>query len=235
MNEDVNGDNSLQERIDAATARRLRSLRTTPVDLSRLARTVQSEIPRPVPAAPARHPAARRPLWLSPLRAVAASLLVLGALAALIIASSSGPALASTDRLLAVHQAVVSGQDHAVPVQSIEGANDALSRHWPDAPALPSVKHDEVMSCCVHRVGRQKVACAAMKIDGVAVSMAVADASDITMPEGHQKIERDGATYHVQSAEGINMAMTERNGRWACLMGPLPVERLVESLDALRW
>jgi hypothetical protein len=234
MTEDVSGDNSLRERIDAATARRLRALRTMPVDVSRLARGIESEVPRPTAAATRRAQPARRLPWLSPLRAVAASLLVLGAVAALIIASSSGPALASTDRLLAVHQAVVSGQDHAVPVQSIEGANDALSRHWPDAPALPSVRHDEVMSCCVHRVGRRKVACAAMKIDGVAVSMAVADASDIRMPEG-QKIERDGGTYHVQSAKGINMAMTERNGRWACLMGPLPVDRLLEALDTLRW
>ena len=234
MSEDVNGNKSLQPRIDAATARRLSALRTVPVDMSRLTRAIESEVPKPTTASMRHASPARRPIWLSPLRAAAASLLVFGAIAALIIASSSGPALASTDRLLAVHEAVLSGKDHAVPVRSIEGANDALSRHWPDAPALPSVRHDEVMSCCVHRVGRQKVACAAMKIDGVAVSMAVADASDIKMPEG-EKIQRDGATYHVQSTKGVNMAMTERNGRWACLMGSLPVERLVEVLETLRW
>ena len=160
---------------------------------------------------------------------------MLGLIAALIVASSSGPALASTERLLQVHQSVTSGQSHdAVPVQSIEAANSELASKWPNGPHLPRVEHDQVMSCCVHRVGRQKVACAAIKVDGVAVSMAVANAADIKMPEG-EKIQRGGVRYHVQSAGGVNMAMTERHGRWACLMGELPVERLVEVLARLQW
>ncbi len=90
------------------------------------------------------------------------------------------------------------------------------------------------MSCCVHEIGRQKMACVALKIDGVPVSMAMADAADITMPQG-KKIERDGVTYFVQSAKGVNMVMTERNGCWACLMGQVPVEKLLETLKGLHW
>lgn len=225
--------NDPKDRLDVAVARRLAALRAMPVDVSRLSRAVEAQIPRP-----ARHvenvPWHARLGWMRPLRAVAASVLLLGLVGALIVASSSGPVLASTDRLLQVHQAVLSGHGHTVPVPSIEAANGELARQWPQAPRLPTMEHDQVMSCCVHRVGRQRVACAAMKIDGVAVSMAVADAADIKMPEG-QKVRRDGVTYHVQSAGAVNMAMTERHGRWACLMGDLPVDRLIDMLDGLQW
>ena len=38
----------------------------------------------------------------------------------------------------------------------------------------------------------------------------------------------EGVAYHVQSHERINMVMTERGGRWVCLMGKVPVDRLAE-------
>ena len=38
----------------------------------------------------------------------------------------------------------------------------------------------------------------------------------------------DGVTYHVQSFNSLNMVMTERNGRWICLIGRVPTERLME-------
>lgn len=223
------------QRLDRAVADRLAKLRTMPVDTSRLAMLVEAQIPR----VGARQSSFRLVRWMRPLRAVAAGLLILGLIAGIIISSSSGPAMASTQELLHIHQEVIAGADHAVPVQSIDSANSALARQWPKAPPLPQMSGKEginccVMSCCVHRIGRQKMACAAMKINGVPVSMAVANATDIRMPRG-KKIERDGVMYLVQSANGVNMVMTERNGRWACLMGQAPIEKLLDTLQGIHW
>jgi hypothetical protein len=226
MHEQTN-DKPHEQRLEEATVRRLVRLRTMPVELTRLKAAVEAEIPRPV-----EQPA--RLGWLRPLRAVAASLLVLGLLGALLVTLAGRPALASSERLLQVHQEMRAGPDHATAVQSLQAAQEALSRKWRDAPGVPSIDHEQVMSCCVHRIGRQKVACVALTLDGVAVTMAVADAADIKMPQG-QRIERGGRTYLVDSSAGTQMAMTERDGRWTCLMGPLPVERLIEALETMRW
>jgi hypothetical protein len=42
------------------------------------------------------------------------------------------------------------------------------------------------------------------------------------------QIVRNGTTYRAQSVGRINMVMTERNGRWLCLMGEVPADRLVD-------
>jgi HAMP domain-containing protein len=227
---DEHGDISHEQRLDEATVRRLVRLRTMPVDLGRLKARVEAEIPRPVERAGG----AIGLGWFRPMRAVAASLLVMGLIVAVVIASSSGPALASSERLLQVHQEMLAGPDHATSVQSLEAANAALAQQWSRAPGVPSIEHDAVMSCCVHRIGRQKVACVAMTLDGTPITMAVAPASDIKMPQG-RRIDRNGRIYLVDSSQGVQMVMTERDGRWACLMGPLPVERLVEALETMRW
>jgi hypothetical protein len=31
------------------------------------------------------------------------------------------------------------------------------------------------------------------------------------------------------------MVMTQRNGRWACLMGEVPTEKLLNVLEGLKW
>jgi hypothetical protein len=90
------------------------------------------------------------------------------------------------------------------------------------------------MACCVHRVGRAKMSCVSLMADGVPVSLAVADAADVRVPDS-QTVTVDGVTYHVQSAQGVNMAMTERNGRWVCLMGKLPTQRLIDVAKGLKF
>jgi hypothetical protein len=221
--------NSARERRDQATARRLAKLRALPVDTSALAKAVEAQVPRP--AQKQRRPAF---LWIRPMRAVAASVLVVGLIAALIISSSGGPVLASAERMAQIHQDVFSGASHPTQVDSIGAANAILASKWPGAPALPEPPKDHVMSCCVHEVGRKKMACVSFQADGVLVSMAVADATEVRMP-ATETMTVAGVKYHVQSHEGINMVMTERNGRWVCLMGKLPTNRLVELASALRF
>jgi hypothetical protein len=227
--------NPESQRLDRAMADRLAKLGAMPVDTSRLAKRVEAQVPRR--NEPQRSLRLHR--WMRPVRAVAASLLILGLIAGIIISSSSGPAMASTRDLLRVHQEVIAGTNHAVAVQSIASANSALARQWPGAPPLPQVSGKDgmsccVMSCCVHQIGHQKIACAAMTIDGAPVSMTVADAHKIKMPRG-KTIERDGASYVVDADQGVNMVMTERNGRWACLMGQVTVEKLLDTLGGLHW
>jgi hypothetical protein len=46
---------------------------------------------------------------------------------------------------------------------------------------------------------------------------------------------RAGVTYHVQSSGRVNMVMTERQGRWVCLMGEAPIERLMDFAERLQF
>jgi hypothetical protein len=222
-----------RERLDEAVSARLARLRSLPVDLSALSTAVEAQ----VGAAPRGQTQGRRMVlgWLNPMPAAAASLLILGTIVVLVIASSSGPVLASPDRLAQIHRDVVSGGAHGMrPVTSIEAANAALASENPGGPAVPGMADDHVMACCVHSVGRKKMSCVSLMADGVPVSLAVADAADVRLPAS-ETVTVEGVTYHVQSAQDVNMTMTERNGRWVCLMGKLPNSRLIEIAKGLRY
>lgn len=173
--------------------------------------------------------------WLKPMRAVAASLLVLGLIAVFAIHSAGGPVLASADTLARIHEEVLHRDgSHVTPVDSIPAANAALAGKCPGLPAVPELPQDHVMSCCVHEMGRKKLACVAIQVDGVTVSMAVAEAADVKLPPC-EAVTIGDVSYHVQSHEGINMVMTERSGRWVCLMGKVPVNRLAELASTLKF
>jgi hypothetical protein len=222
--------NPRRARLDEATSRRLAKLRTAPVDTSQLLKAVEAEIP---------HRQARsRSLKLTrlkPMRAVAASLLVFGLIVALIIHSSGGPVLASADTLARIHGEVLHrAGSHATSIDSISAANAVLAGKCPGLPAVPELPKYHVMSCCVHEMGRKKVACVAIQVDAVTVSMAVAEAADVKLPP-YEVATIGGVAYQVQSHDGINMVMTERDGRWVCLMGKLPVNRLTELASSLRF
>ena len=143
--------------------------------------------------------------------------------------------LASSDRLARIHEEVLhrSGS-HVTPVDSISAANAALADKCPGLPAVPELPKDHVMSCCVHDLGRKKIACVAVLVDEVPVSIAVADAAYVKMPTC-QALMIGGVAYHVQSEGDINMVMTERGGRWVCVMGKVPVNRLAELASSLRF
>ena len=69
---------------------------------------------------------------------------------------------------------------------------------------------------------------------GAPVTMAIANAADVRVPES-EMLTVGGVTYHVQSHQGVNMVMAQRNGRWVCLMGRLPTRRLAELANSLRF
>ncbi len=203
--------------LDEAVSKRLRRLGTMPVDTSKLEARLRAEVAIPM----------QRRLWLRPMRAIAAGIAILAVITALFLSTSGGPVLASPAQMAQMHRELISQQAGIMQVNSIDAANTALSKDWPDSPRIPGVPPEHVMACCMKSVKSKKVACVLLKNDSVPVTMTVANASDMRLPTS-ATIQRDGIIYHVQSEGTLNMVMTERHGRWICLIGELPAERLVE-------
>lgn len=219
-----------EEQWERAVSGRLAKLRSMPVDTSRLERALRAEIPPPAPAR-----GATAWFWLRPVRTIAASFLVLATLVAILfLSTSSGPVLASPARMAKLHEDLVSGKIPVVQVESIKQANQVLSSQWRNSPEVPSVPEDHVMACCMKSVKDKKVACVLMKREGVTVSMMVAHSPDVRLPDAAVTV-RNGISYRVQSSGRLNMVMTERQGRWVCLIGELPAERLMDIADGLQF
>lgn len=217
------------QKWDGAVSGRLSKLRTMPMETGRLAAAIQSQIPRP-----AEEP---RTLWFSlrAVRAIAASLLILGTLAGILVFTTlPQPAVASPAQMARVHEELVSGKTPAVQVDSIEAANKVLAGEHPQFPALPDMPADHVMACCMTEVKDKKVACVLMKQEGVPVSLMVARGEDMRVPTSPVTVH-GGVRYHVQSSGHLNMVMTERHGRWVCLIGQLPAERLMDVAAQLQF
>ena len=216
------------ERWERAVAGRLSRLRTVPVETGPLAAAIRARVPRPAPARTVR-------FSLRSVRAVAASVLVVGALAAvLVFAGLARPAVASPARMAQLHEGLVSGRTPAVRVDSIEAANRVLAGGHPRFPALPDVAAGHVSACCMTEVKDKKVSCVLIKRDGVPVSLMVARDHDMHLPASPVTV-RDGVRYHVQAAGHLNMVMAERDGRWVCLIGALPPDRLIDVAARLRF
>jgi hypothetical protein len=222
--------NNIPEQVDPveqAIARRLARLRTRPVELASLQRQIEAQIPRP-------QRTSGSSFWMGrAFRAVAATFAVAITIAAITIASWSGPVLASTDDFVQIHQSMLAQQTTMTDVSSMEAANAALAGKWPEAPTMPNVPDHSVMSCCVHHVGKAKAACVLLSVDSVPVTMAAADASEMKIPAMDQ-VERYGVKFHVKTVDGLSMAMTQHDGKWYCLMGKLPTDRLISFWNGLK-
>jgi hypothetical protein len=216
-----------QDQLDQATAARLQKLRAVPVDTSKLDRMIQARIPR--------RTTSRRIRWFRPMRmAVAASLMAVIGVAALLIVTSSRPVLASTADMAQFHDDLVSGRVPATRVDSMEAANKALNEQWAQSPKMPNMPNDHVMACCMRSLKNKKMACVLLKGEGEPVTMTVANASDMQMPTS-PIVTRNGIEYHVQSTGALNMVMTQRQGRWICLIAKLPTDRLMDLASGLEF
>jgi hypothetical protein len=174
-------------------------------------------------------------VWtLRPLRAIAASVAILAIIGTILVSSSGGPVLASPTQMAQVHEEMVSGRTPVMRVDSITEANKALASQWPQSPTVPGVPADHVMACCMRSVKNKKVACVLLKSEGVPITMTVANASDMKMPTS-PLVSRGGVDYHVQSVGKLSMVMAERNGRWVCLIGERPAERLMDLATKLQF
>ena len=230
-----------RERLNEATARRLARLRTMPVDTGRLEAALRARVPDPQPQLgpqqQARPRAGRRrllPTWLKPMRAAAAAVVLLAFAAAALLSTTGGPAMASSAQMAKMHEDLVAGHIPSVQVDTIEEANRVLAAKSPQCPQIPDVPQEHVMACCLKNVKDKKVACVLLRSEGVPVTMVVANAGDMRSPES-PTAERGGVTYHVQSSGPLQMVMAERHGRWVCIIGQVPQERLMDLASALEF
>lgn len=227
-------DDEPADALDHATAGRLSRLRTMPVETSSLESRLLAALPELVQhKAQATRPG--RSFWmrLKPFRAVAASLLVIGVIAAVLLSSSSGPALASASEMAQMHYDLVSGKTPILAVDSIQAANRALAD--PSSRDAHSVPQEHVMACCMKTIKNKRVACVLLKTEGVPVTLSVANASDMKLPKDTTTIQQGGHTYHVQTSGNLNMVMGDQHGRWVCLIGELPGERLAQLASQLQF
>lgn len=214
-----------------AVSARLRQLRSLPVDTSSLERAVTLELE------PARETKDRR-WWsgvLRPARAVAASLvLVAFVVAAVMLTASSGAVYAQPAQMAAMHRDLVSGQSPMMKADSVEAANRIITAEWAQSPELPNMPEKHVMACCLRRMNNKKIACVLLNDGGIPVSMMVADGSDVKNSRS-STFTKDGVPYQVESSDELNMVMTKRDGRWVCLVGDRPIERLIELSKSLKF
>lgn len=213
------------DEFDTAVAVRLAKLRSMPMDLSCLRAAIGRDIPKPQAAQVRRTMA-----WLShPLRVAAAFLVVSGLIAAIIFSASPSTALASPLVLAAVHQSMA-----AMPtVDSIDAATAALRSKWPGSE-LPPEGDAATIACCIQKIGRKNVACVAIKVDNATVTMAVAKASEVKIEPSTPSLVSDSVTYRVQSSGDLNMVMTQRQDVWLCVMGKLPIDRLISLASEMK-
>ena len=231
-----------REQLDAATARRLAKLRTMPVDTHRLEQMIRAQIPAAGDAGRDAKRGRSFRTWTRPVRAAAAAAVLLAATLTLVVINSGGPALASTDQMIRMHQDLVAGRVPVEQVDSIEAANRVLTAQSPRCPELPQITDGEpavqpeahVMACCLKSVRNKNVACVLLKSEGVPVTMAVADADELRSPAS-PNVTRNGVSYHAESSGSLNMVTTKRDGRLVCLIGELPTERLMDLASQLKF
>ena len=226
-----------ENQVDRAVAQRLAKLRDLPADVSSLDAKLRSHVGHPAETSPglASHNWRWRIVPLRPLRAIAASLVLLSGIAVLVVLLTSGRgAQAEIAEMARVHEDMVSGKIPVMQVDSIDAANRMLAGELPGGPALPQVPQSHVMACCMKSVHNKKVACVLLKDENVPVTLAVASAADMKLPtapvENHNGIE-----YRVQHIGNLSMVMTQSEGRWLCLIGQLPAERLIDLAVQVRF
>lgn len=222
-------DEQRPDALDQATSRRLERLRALPVDTTGLDRRIGALIPKTEQAMPAR-------LWLRTSMRIAAVLaLATGIATGVILLNRDTPAIASPVELVRLHDDAIAGRGHVVQVQSLDEAQRVLAQQWSARPDLPQVPGVEVMACCLHEMGKARMAVVTINADGVPVTLAVADAGDLRSPRTGQTQRRNGIEWHVQSAGDVNMVSTRRDDRWICLMGRAPTEKLMELAQSVKF
>jgi hypothetical protein len=215
------------DRLDDATAQRLRRLGSMPVDTSRLDKLIQAQIPRPQKHSPF-------VFALRPIRAIAASVLILVMVGVIVLSLSGGAVLASPDTMAQLHQDMISGKVAATQVDSIDQANKALEDQWHHSVQIPQIPADHAMKCCIREIDNKRVACVLLNAgSGKFVTMAVAPAKDMKCPDSESMV-KDNIRYHIQKSGQLNMVMAERDGLWICLISDLDAPQLMSMASEIK-
>lgn len=215
--------------LDEAISSRLEKLRTMPVDTANLDRLLGAQLPQ------RQGGGVRRILSLRPLRAAAASLLVLLTIAGLLLMTWSAPVLASASEMAQMHRDILANKVPVVQVNSIDEASLALASQSSRTLDLPQAPEAHVMACCMKNIKDKQVACVLLRSESSPITLSVGRAKDMRLPNSSPSTLRDGVRYYIQSSGALNMVMAERQDRWICLIGELPSDRLIELAAGLQF
>jgi hypothetical protein len=191
------------------------------IDTSRLDAMIEMQIPRPHSSRVGRF------LQIRAVRVAAIFIAVAGTIGLIYGSPSGRSVLASPELLAQFHEQLLGDNTNAVPVNSIDAANKALADVLHASMRIPQIPTIEVTKCDLQTIKDKPVACVLLQSGGVPVTMAVANAMDMRDPESERRIEK-GTEYHITASGELNMVMTERHGRWICLISELPADGLVE-------
>lgn len=221
------------DEVDAAISAGLRRLGSMPVDTRALEQSLAKHLD------PLANDATRSRSWWAGFvkpRAVAASVALIAVLVTVVmLTTSSGPAYADPAQMATMHRELVSGNPSVKRVSSIEEAEHALKSELPESDSAAGMPADHVMACCLRRIEGKKIACVLLNDEDVPVSLMVADGGEVKSSRTATTAVRDGLTYQVERSGELNMVMTKKDGRWVCIIGARPVERLIELSSSLRF
>lgn len=217
------------DRLDEATAERLATLADIPVDTTRLETRLNAAIDS--------EDSAPRPLvlahWWRPVTSIAAAVMVV-CLVGWAVIGSGQPAVAAPFDLARLHWEVTDDDSATVPVSTIDEANQRIAAEWATAPTIPAPVDAAVKSCCLHLVKSTKVVCVSLDYEGRAVTLVVAHGKDLCSADG-QIITRGQKQFMGHEMNGLMMVMTEHEGRWLCVMGQVPIERLADLAEGIEF
>jgi hypothetical protein len=213
--------------LEQATQARLGKLRSMPIDTTRLDLAMENLIPRP-------REGVARILHMRPVKTAAAAIALVMMIGVVMWSLSGGAVLAAPDMMARFHQEMVAGQVQAIQVENISQANKALADQWEHSVQIPQVPDSHAMMCCMRTIDNKRVACVLLRTSGVPVTMAVAKAVDMRMPDT-QSVVRDGIKYNLQKSGDLNMVMTERDGRFFCLISQLPADDLIKLVEGIEF
>lgn len=232
-------DRPTPDELERATQARLARLASVPVDTTNLERRLKAAIAREAEQSvdnPQRWSLQRFKRWI-PLSTLAAAVVVIAVTLGIVgFGSGASPVVAAPADFARLHDAMNDHAATATAVAGIEEANRVIAGEWSDAPPLPMTSEvdERIHACCLHDFKNRKVVCVLMRdSDNTSITMVVARAQDVKPAQIGTAVHRNGRKYMVHNSNGLSMVMVEGSGKYVCLMGKLPIERLLTIADGL--
>lgn len=214
-----------EDEFDRAMSRRLATLGGMPVDTSHVDRAVRAQITALHGSFAGR--------FLRPIVTIAASLFIVIAVGIALV--QNRPALASAEVMMQMHRDIVSGRVPTMQVDSMDDVNKAFAAFSAGLPTLNAPPEAHMMACCMRDVGNKKVGCVLLNdAGGAKVTLAIADI-DAVRPLNTPPVEHNGEIFHVQTSGDLHMVTADRGHHRVCLIGELPVERLMALSDGVKF
>lgn len=217
------------DKLEQATSARLSKLSARPVDMTRLQREMDRVTTESghtaAPAQALRH-------WWRPITTIAAALLLAAGIGWLLLDGGATPVMAAPTELAQIHYDVTHELSPHLKVSSVEEANRLLADQAAGVVAMPQLP-GEMKSCCLHQHAGVTLSCALIEDEGQLITVALADGAKMHCPDG-ATLERDGRRFIAHTANGINMVMANENGKWLCVMGDVPTDKLLNVAAGIR-